>query len=147
MWLFPWCQMALVSGRCYLLLPECFSACFSKTIFGLAQHAFVWDYFFFSFFLWVWGKQDAEDKAVNCRAWLTRGVAQHVDLWLLVKLRKRIRSLWEDVLSSLVCNLFWFFFYFFCFFPHTSAPAMGEGVDGISFYLFLWDPPSSAMGH
>lgn len=68
MWLFPWCQMALVSGRCYLLLPECFSACFSKTIFGLAQHAFVWDhgvFFLFSFFLWVWGKQDAEDKAIE----------------------------------------------------------------------------------
>lgn len=66
MWLFPWCQMALVSGRCYLLLPECFSACFSKTVLGLAQHAlFGINFFCFLFALGV-GRADGEDKAVSC---------------------------------------------------------------------------------
>ncbi|KAL2297098.1 hypothetical protein Nmel_015156, partial [Mimus melanotis] len=66
MWLFPWCQMALVSGRCYLLLPECFSACFSPKLFLVWPSMPLFGImvcFFFSFFLWAWGKQDAEDKA------------------------------------------------------------------------------------
>lgn len=94
MWLFPWCQMALVSGRCYLLLPECFSACFSKTIFGLAQHAFVWDHGWFFFFPSSFGCGGSKMQRIKLLSLaITHGRAQLVDLRLLVELRKRIRSL------------------------------------------------------
>lgn len=48
---------------CYLSV---FQPASLQNYFWSGQHAFVWDhFFFFSFFLWVWGKQDAEDKAVE----------------------------------------------------------------------------------
>lgn len=41
-----------------------------QPIFGLAQHAFVWDYYYFISFFFFFplgvGEQEAEDKAVNC---------------------------------------------------------------------------------
>lgn len=80
------CYLSVVqpaSPKLFLVLPN-------MPLFGI----------FYFFFLWVWGKQDAENKVVSCWAWRTPGGAQHVDLRFLVKLRKIIRSLWEDLLSA-----------------------------------------------
>lgn len=86
------------------------------------------------------GKQDAEDKAVSCSAWFPGGGARGVTLGLLVKKKD-----WIVVRRCiLIFGRHPLCIHFLLFLFHTSALAVlpDEGIDGIYFYLFLWDPPS-----
>lgn len=58
-----------------------FSLLLSKTIFGLAQYAFVWDQGFFFFFPSSFGRGGSKMQRIKLlNLAITHGGAQHVDL-------------------------------------------------------------------